>query len=397
MDVVIGAAFGDEGKGLMTHYLASRYGGDAIVVRFNGGAQAGHTVVTNNNQRHVFSHVGSGTFAGAATFLSRYFVCNPILFLEEIDQLHQLGLRPTICIDPCSLITTPYDMMINQIAEEYRNHLKHGSCGVGFSETIERNLFEKYSFAVGDLNDNAKIVDTLHLIRKEWMPKRLNCLGINSISPQWQEYIESDDIFYLFLDQISSFAKLITISSINLLNSSHKIIFEGAQGLMLDQDYGWFPHVTRSHTGLKNIISLLEYKQNIHLNVIYVTRSYLTRHGAGPLPHELPRLPYDNVVDNTNVTNDHQGPLRYAWFNLPLVKQFIQTDIDSAHNAIHLNPQLAVTCLDQTDEQITYIDSDEINKVSQAAFLSKLAKEMNVSKLLCNFSPTIETIKEFQK
>lgn len=74
---VIGAGFGDEGKGLMTDYCCQRpkY---TTVVRFNGGAQAGHTVVTPDGRRHVFSHFGSGTLRGAATFLSRFFICNPI-------------------------------------------------------------------------------------------------------------------------------------------------------------------------------------------------------------------------------------------------------------------------------------------------------------------------------
>ena len=122
MAVVIGAAFGDEGKGLITHLMASQYGRDAVVVRFNGGAQAGHTVVTNDSQRHVFRHFGSGSFVGAMTFLSRYFVSNPILFLEEIEALSLLGIKPTVYIDPASPITTPYDMMINQIVEEVRGN-----------------------------------------------------------------------------------------------------------------------------------------------------------------------------------------------------------------------------------------------------------------------------------
>ena len=81
--VVIGAQFGDEGKGQAVAGEAAAAGGDGIVVRYNGGAQAGHTVVTPDGRRHVFSHVGSGAFSGAATFLSRWFVSHPMLFLKE--------------------------------------------------------------------------------------------------------------------------------------------------------------------------------------------------------------------------------------------------------------------------------------------------------------------------
>ena len=116
--VVIGANYGDEGKGLMTDYLVKKHNAE-VVVRFNGGAQAGHTVVTPDGQRHVFSHFGSGTLAGARTFLSKHFVANPILFLKEKKVLEELS--PTkklhnrfMWVDPSVMITTPYDMLINQ-------------------------------------------------------------------------------------------------------------------------------------------------------------------------------------------------------------------------------------------------------------------------------------------
>ena len=79
---VIGANFGDEGKGLMTDYFCSQ-NKKSLNIRFNGGAQAGHTVVTPDGKRHVFSHIGSGTFSGADTYLSEFFTLNPIMFMKE--------------------------------------------------------------------------------------------------------------------------------------------------------------------------------------------------------------------------------------------------------------------------------------------------------------------------
>src|SRR5690348_14536867 len=121
--VVIGANFGDEGKGLMTDYLCAAAGDSsrgeisgAMVVRFNGGAQAGHTVFAGG-RRHVFHHFGSGAFAGAATFLSRYFVVNPFLWAKERDEL---GFCPRVFVDRAAMLTTPYDMLVNQEAERIR-------------------------------------------------------------------------------------------------------------------------------------------------------------------------------------------------------------------------------------------------------------------------------------
>ena len=114
-DVVIGANLGDEGKGLFTDYLSSRY--DApIIIRYNGGAQAGHTVETPDGMRHVFSHFGSGSFAGGSTYLSRFFVVNPLLFLRELQTLESLHLKPLVMVAPDCPVTTPFDMMVNQIA-----------------------------------------------------------------------------------------------------------------------------------------------------------------------------------------------------------------------------------------------------------------------------------------
>src|SRR5687768_6543349 len=139
--IIIGALFGDEGKGLLTDYHAARFGSDVIVARFNGGAQAGHTVVLPDGRRHIFSHFGSGTLTGAATFLSRYFVSNPLLFLREAAELEAIGIAsPVIFADERAPVTTPYDMLINQWAETARGSAKHGSCGVGFGETVERSL-----------------------------------------------------------------------------------------------------------------------------------------------------------------------------------------------------------------------------------------------------------------
>jgi adenylosuccinate synthase len=104
--VVIGGQYGDEGKGLAVDWLVAQ-DPDSLVIRFNGGAQAGHTVVAPDGRRHVFSHFGSGTFAGAPTFLSRFFVANPTIFLGEAKRLAAIGCQPQVVIDPACPVTTP--------------------------------------------------------------------------------------------------------------------------------------------------------------------------------------------------------------------------------------------------------------------------------------------------
>ena len=120
---VIGSAYGDEGKGLAVDALTSRARRareDVCVVRSNGGAQAGHTVVTPEGRRHVFSHIGAGALAGARTHLSRFFVVNPMVFGREATNLGAHILEQGVTIDPRAPVTTPWDMLLNQGVERAR-------------------------------------------------------------------------------------------------------------------------------------------------------------------------------------------------------------------------------------------------------------------------------------
>lgn len=347
--VVIGAQFGDEGKGRMTAAYAAAVGGDAMVVRFNGGAQAGHTVVAPDGRRHVFSHIGSGAFAGTPTFLSRFFVSHPLLFLKEWDLLAALGVRPTVYVDPNSPITTPYDMLINQIIEKERGADRHGSCGVGFGETLERCLTPDDTLTVGDLADTATLILRLEAIRRSYAPARLARLGFPAAAAQHRTLLQSDAILEHFCTDVRRFLDRVTVMDAPMAIQGRSLLFEGAQGLWLDQDRGYFPHVTRSHTGLRNVLTLAREWGLEQLAVTYVTRAYLTRHGAGPLPHELPGLPYPGIDDPTNRPNPYQGSLRFAWLDLDLLQQAITADLSDAEGypGLLVSPHLAVTCLDQ--------------------------------------------------
>ena len=122
IEIVVGANFGDEGKGLMTDFFCDKFSkqGSVLNVRHNGGAQAGHTVCTPDGKRHVFSHFGAGSFVPhVATYLSGEFILNPILFCRELDALSaNYGITPKVYVNPKCRITTPYEMLINQIVEQ---------------------------------------------------------------------------------------------------------------------------------------------------------------------------------------------------------------------------------------------------------------------------------------
>src|ERR1017187_4409641 len=223
---VIGANYGDEGKGLLTDYLVNRENApgcgsdDTLVVRFNGGAQAGHTVVTPDGQRHIFSHFGAGTLSGARTFLSKYFVLNPMLFFREKRLLEGLGLKvQPILVDPRAMVTTPYDMIINQEHERFLGNKREGSCGIGFGETIVRNkrklMIEKYTshelqLSMMDLfesiGDAEHLYFKLQLFRREWVPARLAELNI-PYTREIRSQVMNDALMWKYLEDLDALSK----------------------------------------------------------------------------------------------------------------------------------------------------------------------------------------------
>lgn len=394
--VVIGANFGDEGKGLMTDYLSAKDGSssNSLVIRFNGGAQAGHTVQLPDGNRHVFSHFASGSFAGAATYLSEYFIANPILFCNELNKIKKLGISPLVYLHPDAVITTPYDMIINQVIEDNRSNKRHGSCGVGIGETIERSLNTDYLITVKDLFDSTNLVEKLLAIKNTWCSKRLQQCGIKKIDPQTQLILGSDILLSNFLADIDYMLSKIEVSSGEIVSNYSNIIFEGAQGLLLDQTYGWFPHVTRSHTGLRNVVKIAQ-DLNIHeLDIYYMSRAYFTRHGNGPLPNENLWNHLEKFEDKTNVEHLYQGKLRFAPLDIDLLYYSISQDLGHLPKHIKYTTNLVLTCMDHLNADVSFNINKRLESSPVDVFTNIIKTKFNnlMSNIYTSYGPTRETI-----
>lgn len=289
--VVIGANFGDEGKGLAVDWLCAQ--GADFVVRSNGGANAGHTVVTPAGDRHVFRHFGSGSFLGVPTYLSQFFVCNPILFFEELRELTSLGMTPTVGAHPECLVTTHIDMLVNQEKERQRGAKRHGSCGVGLHETHQRSQVADLKITLGDLWNGIQLEDRLREIGTRWAGYRVG------------KDFHSEAAVETFIRACRAFAEYVQPMGVARVKEP---VFEGAQGLLLSQDnVEYRPHLTHSYTGMHNVRILCE-QAKLGPEIYYVSRTYLTRHGAGSLPGESTF----HYSDDTNSSNPWQGGLRFA-------------------------------------------------------------------------------------
>jgi len=354
--VVIGANYGDEGKGHLTDYFCDKLGKGTIVVRFNGGSQAGHTVVTPELKRHVFSHFSSGTFAGTATYLSEFFIVNPTMLHKELETLKVV---PLTFVDPNCRMTTIYDIALNQVCEYLKGENSHSTCGVGINETVVRCSDPKYATYSKDMMDLATLDEKLYFIKNEYVPKRIEELGLdrNQFPDIFKTIFSNDMVIDVYFDEVKRMREILHNGGIQVLSNFKNIVFEGAQGLQLDEDNENFPYVTRSKTGLHNVVLLADQAGIDHLDVTYVTRCYLTRHGDGPLDNETNKDMYPKIEDETNKFNDYQGDLRFGILDLDLLKNTITKDLLSVTGKILLNHSLAINCLDQVgfDGNISYI------------------------------------------
>ena len=366
--IVIGANFGDEGKGLMTDYFchqAEQRNENCIVVLHNGGAQRGHTVTTPTGIKHVFHHFGSGTFCRADTYCSKDFILNPMIFSQEVEELTALGYEPRVYIHPLCKISNPFDMILNQIIEEHRSGRRHGSCGVGIYETLLRTKEDKYSIFFGELFflTDEQIRSRLQTIRDEWIKTRFSMEDIEFISEEWSNIINSSSLIDHYLIDLK-FMKDISVKANNSILSRYKnIVFENGQGLLLDQNNTeYYPHLTPSNTGCKNALDIISKsfpnKQNLKIEACYVTRTYLTRHGAGRLDNECKREDINkDMFDHTNLPNPHQGTLRYGYLITGDLMLRILKDFKLLSNQYPLNStcSLAMTHVNE------YIDDDVWN------------------------------------
>lgn len=346
--VVIGASYGDEGKGLMTDYFCENTDKPCITVLHNGGSQRGHTVISKDGLRHVFHHLSSGTFAGSDTYFADSFIINPLIFTEEHAEIKS---DTKIYCSPKCMWSTPFDMMLNQIIEDSRGDKRHGSCGYGIWETIVRyNNTKTVTFPdFMAMNDTDKVKYLEH-IRDIYMPKRLESSGINKMPDEWEDIVYDNGLIAHFLDDCKFFHNTVKYADEIILEKYPYIVFEGGQGLLLSQ-LETNKHTTPSYTGAENPVRIIKTLNSINnIEVCYVTRSYLTRHGAGDFPQECAKSEINpDMVDRTNVSNDYQGTLRYGRIDANELKQRIYDDFVKFSNA---ELSLAVTHLNETDGKL---------------------------------------------
>ncbi|WP_433468346.1 adenylosuccinate synthetase [Spirillospora sp. CA-128828] len=401
--IVVDLGYGDAGKGTVVDYLCSatpaglggrptRAAGEtgvAAVVRFNGGAQAAHNVVASGGRHHTFAQFGSGTFTpGVRTHLSRFMLVDPLALAAEADHLRALGAGDALdrlTADRDAPLTTPYHRAANHARESARGAARHGSCGMGIGETASYALAHDDAPRVGDCLSPARLRRRLAAVRdwyRDTFPDGGDVPGVEACA----------DAFTAFAGRV----RIVGAEHLHGLLRTGNVVFEGAQGVLLDEWHGFHPYTTWSTTTFANAETLLA-EAGESAARLGVLRAYATRHGPGPFVTEDPALTAD-LPDPHNRTGRWQGAFRVG--HLDAVALRYALDVTGGVDGLavtHLDvagarPDLRV-CLsyDMDAGRVGRLETGPPDLDRQAALTARLLKARPV---YAPFGPSAETIED---
>lgn len=317
---VVDLGFGDAGKGAIVDWLASTDKFD-MVVRFSGGAQAAHHVLhPETGKAHRFAQFGSGTFRGLPTYLSRFMMVDPLRLASEAEALYTHGIEnpySMLIVDERALVTTPYHAEANRRVEILRGDSRHGSCGVGIGKTME------FAIRMDSPSSKYKALRVKDFSDPDTLRKKLNIIYHFATKPGWEDVYDPDLPSVEKLVEIySDFAAnmhIVGYEQEKAYTQQYRCIFEGSQGVLLDEWYGFHPHTTWSTTTFDNAFTINHGADLPDPRTIYklgVLRAYTTRHGAGPFPTEIPMR--QDKHEYHNGTGKFQGAWRIGEFDAVL-------------------------------------------------------------------------------
>lgn len=332
--VILGAQWGDEGKGKIVDLLTENVG---AVVRFQGGHNAGHTLVING-QKTVLHLIPSGILrADALCLIGNGVVLSPAALRHEIEELEAKGVevRSRLRISPATPLIMPYHIAVDQAREKASGDRKIGTTGRGIGPAYEDKVARR-GIRVSDLNYPEQLAEKL----------RAALDYHNFVLTGWLKAPAID--FQQVLDETLGFAEYVRpmIEDVSTLlyearKSGQRILFEGAQGSLLDIDHGTYPYVTSSNTTTGGALAGCGVGADAIDYVLGICKAYATRVGGGPFPTELNDEMGELLRKRGNEFGATTGrPRRCGWIDLVALKRAVQINgIDG----------LAITKLDVLD------------------------------------------------
>jgi len=315
--VAIGTQWGDEGKAKMIDYLTR----DAdIVARYQGGANAGHTVVVND-KKFVFHLIPSGILhEGKTCIIGNGVVLDPIELIEEIDLLESKGynVKNKLIISDSAHFILPYHKTLDSLLEEGSEE-KIGTTKRGIGPCYADKCL-RAGIRTGDIFDEAYLRKRVIAALKV---KNLQLEKMYGLPP-----VSADEIMEILIDFKIKAGAMVTNSQKYLheaLKQKKKVLLEGAQGYALDIDHGTYPYVTSSNPTIGGALIGSGLNAGDITEVLGITKAYVTRVGEGPFPTEADEEDSERLRVNGNEFGATTGrPRRCGWFDIPLLKKSIQ-------------------------------------------------------------------------
>lgn len=313
VDVLVGLVFGDEGKGKIIDLISDGYD---IVSRFSGGNNAGHTICFDD-KKHVLHLIPSGVFRpNCINIIGNGVVIDPISLVEEIKQLEVLGIElvNTLFISKRAHLILPTHRLLDKSSEISKGQKKIGSTLKGIGPTY-MDKTGRNGIRMGDIfgDVKSKLIDLsqkhLSLLHKEMV------IDADQFVKEQDKWLESIEI----LKQYNIIDSEIYINQ--ALSEGKSVLAEGAQGTLLDVDFGSYPFVTSSNTTIAGVISGLGISPTKINGVTGIFKAYTTRVGSGPFPTELSNQIGERIRQVGNEFGSTTGrERRCGWLDLPLLK-----------------------------------------------------------------------------
>ncbi len=314
--VIIGTQWGDEGKGKIVDLVADKVN---AVVRFQGGNNAGHTLVVNG-KKHIFHLLPSGILhEGITCMIGNGVVVDPKVLIGEIDRLEQEGIAVTpdkLKISQHAHVIMPYHKALDMARESAKGSRKIGTTGRGIGPCYEDKA-SRNGIRIHDLLNEEILSNKLKNVieEKNFMLENYYRTAPVSFEETLNEYIEYGKRLQPYVDNISIILE-------ELIGENKNILFEGAQGTFLDIDHGTYPFVTSSNTLAGNVCCGSGIGPGKIDRVLGVVKAYTTRVGGGPFPTEL----HDSLGDHIREAGGEYGsttgrPRRCGWLDINMIKK----------------------------------------------------------------------------
>ncbi|MBK9195507.1 MAG: adenylosuccinate synthase [Flavobacteriales bacterium] len=312
VDVLLGAQWGDEGKGKVVDTITPRY---KVVARFQGGPNAGHTLIIDG-KKHVLHTIPSGVFRpGIVNLVGNGVVIDPVIFMREVDALKAIGIdvKENLRIGRRAHLILPSHRTLDAASEADKGKGKIGSTLKGIGPTY-MDKTGRNGLRVGDLerSDLAERYDTLKR-KHERLLTLYESTGVQTTNEQeW-------------MDAVKRLRELPLVDSEHFidetLRAGHDVLAEGAQGTLLDIDFGTYPFVTSSNTISAGACTGLGVAPSRIGRVIGIFKAYCTRVGSGPFPTELDNDLGENIRQAGGEFGSTTGrPRRCGWLDIPALR-----------------------------------------------------------------------------